>query len=265
MKPTKHFGESSRQINEDTTTNAMKRARPMMPIPTFRLDELNKKPIRAVQQLYTDRPHQYMEDGVRFKTLQELVSHTDTSLTRKEALKKKELGGEKSYRIWYEKASQWLLETPKENVNPKNDFNIENANNGLQQSTTKETYVVPADESFPRCVICKELFETIWDQDEGELYCNNAVKLLVTEKSNSNLYKECSETPHELVRYCIVHMDGCSLAEYLEQGRVDTLKKAKSRYKHMKNVNNETYADMLTIGAGGEDDEDDIFCTIELT
>ena len=243
----------------------MKRARPMMATPVFRLDELNKKPTRAIQQLYTDRPHQYMEDGVRFKTLQELVSHTDMALTRKETSKKKELGGEKNYRIWYEKASQWLLETPTENVNPQNASNIENANKGLSTSTTKETYVVPADESFPRCVICKELFETVWDQDEGELYYNNAVKLLVTEKSNSELYKECMETPHPLVRYCIIHMEGCSLVEYLEQGRVDTLKKAKSRYKNMKNVNNETYADMLTTAAGDEEDEDDIFCTIELT
>ena len=206
--------------------------------------------------LYTDRCHQYSEDGVRFKTLHELAIHTDNFLTKKETTKKKEISGEKNHRLWYEKPSQWTNEL-KDNIS-NDSSNIKKTEN-INNEPTKETYVVPADEIFPRCQICKESFETIWDQDEGELYYNNAIKLLVTNKGNSDLFNQGAETLNELVHYCIVHMDGCGMTEFLEQGIADNLHQIKAKYK------NKIVTEIFESAIGSDDEVDDIFCILEPT
>jgi hypothetical protein len=38
-------------------------------------------------------------------------------------------------------------------------------------------FIVPADEHFPRCPVSKEMFETFFDEDEGEMMFRNAAKV----------------------------------------------------------------------------------------
>ncbi len=46
-------------------------------------------------------------------------------------------------------------------------------------------FIVPADEHFPRCPVSKEMFETFFDEDEGEMMFRNAAKVM-----NSHLFDD---------------------------------------------------------------------------
>ena len=68
-----------------------------------------------------------------------------------------------------------------------------------------EEFVVPADENFTRCPVSKEAFETVWDDEEGAFMYRNAVKVLVTDAADKELFKMALPTEQTGMGYLIVH------------------------------------------------------------
>jgi hypothetical protein len=233
--------------------------------PTFRPDDLDRRADRfsmSINNLYKNQKYQYVEDGMRFKSLAELAKHTDACLTKKEIHRKQELANERVCRQWYCTSAQWI--TDFSTLNQGNTTKIlvtTPSNGGHGDGATTEEFVVPADEYFTRCPVSTEVFETVWDEDEGAFMYRNAVKVLVTEKADVKLFKQSKPTDVSDVQYMIVHkllvMDG-----WLESGRADTLRGATLRYEAM-GKGKET-AEALTAAAGDDEDGDDVFVMLEL-
>ena len=78
----------------------------------------------------------------------------------------------------------------------------EQADGGLGRT---EEFVVPADENFTRCPVSKEAFETVWDDEEGAFMYRNAVKVLVTDAADKDLFKLALPTDQTGMGYLIVH------------------------------------------------------------
>ena len=82
---------------------------------------------------------------MRFKTLVELVKHTDACLTKKEMTRKQEQANERICRQWYCTVLQWVTD-----FSALTGGNNKNQNQGLEPpgsvSTVTEEFVVPADE-----------------------------------------------------------------------------------------------------------------------
>lgn len=249
------------------------------PSPPFRAEDLGRDPAATVHRLYGDRIHQYSEDGVRFKTLKELALHTDAYLARKEAIRKKEAMGEKVYRSWYLPLSVWLGDTE-----AGDRLGLLGAVLG-ETAATDEVFVVPADEYFTRCPISREVFEPIWDNDEGEYMYRNAAKVYLTSGSDPSLYSLGRPTTGSRpdVVYIIVHKL-LVLNGWLETGKADTLRRAKQRYMQtlsagigvgvgvgVGGVEGQGAAKAevikaLTAAASADDeDEDDVFVLLELS
>jgi hypothetical protein len=131
------------------------------------------------------------------------------------------------------------------------------------EDLNNEIFVVPADEFFTRCPVSKEVFETVWDDEEGEFMYRNAVKVLVTEAADPSLYAQGQNTNDPTVHYVIVHkllvLDG-----WLQAGRADTLARAKLRYSQSQQESNIEKSNALSRASGDDEDEDDIFVMLEL-
>lgn len=203
------------------------------------------------------------KDGLRFASLALLQAHTDAYLERKKILKKKkESSDSRERRGWYCTTSQWIT-----------DFNslIENSkgmnanSSGVLQNLLdeEEEYIVPADEYFTRCPVSKELFESIWDDDEGDFMYRNAVKVLVTEQADTTLFSLGQPTSEPTVHYLIVHkllvLDG-----WLNTGKAVSLKDACLRYDYLGSDSEaKKLSEKLLAAAGDEESEDDIFVVLE--
>ena len=102
----------------------------------------------------------FYQDGIRFKTLVELVKHTDACLTKKEMNRKQEQANERVCRQWYCTVLQWITDFSAlagSNSNG-NSHGQGSAPSGPGSSNmTTEEFVVPADEHFTRCPVCKEV------------------------------------------------------------------------------------------------------------
>ena len=193
----------------------------------------------------------------------ELAKHTDAYLARKDAIRKKEVSGEKVFRMWYCSGSQWVTDFNARGATDSTTSGVENSIND-SESKLNEVFIVPADEYFVRCPISKEVFETVWDEDEGEYMYQNAVKVLVTEKADPSVYALARPTEAQPdIRYIIVHkllvLDG-----WIQQGRTDTLKNAKQRYSQMLGTFRGADKSQLLTLAAEEEDEEDVFVMLEL-
>lgn len=198
------------------------------------------------------------QDGLRFKTLAELVKHTDACLTKKEMTRKQEQSNERICRQWYCTVTQWVTDFSALSQQGKNKGPLPQ---GTEQGAQTEEFVVPADEYFTRCPVSKEVFETVWDEDEGAFMYRNAVKVLVTEAADGSLFRLALATEQAGVKYMIVHkllvLDG-----WLQSGRAETLRGAALRYEAMGRGPEAGAA--LEAAAGDDEDADDIFVMLEL-
>lgn len=220
---------------------------------------------------------------------------------RKVLLKKKkdnkDFANSREHREWYCTVLQWETDFNALGVDgriPSDGAADSNGNSGLENSNrenhssvmdgggapagagghgdagasgeAEEEFIVPADEHFTRCPVSREMFESIWDNDEGELMYRNAVKVLVTEAADSALYQlgQPCDIEGSSVRYLLVHkllvMDG-----WLALGKASTLADAVQRYELMGAQGVEKATILRDVAACDDESEEDIFVLLELT
>lgn len=231
-----------------------------IPLPTFNVDELLTRPDAALKALYIDRSF-FAEDAQRFKNAEDFRRHTDKLITSRIEKKKKLLLGEtqeeRKCRSWYHANYLWIGK----------DSNIlhekEDCDEIISSSThaLEEVFVIPADENFVRCPLSHETFEKFFDDEEGELMYRHAVKVLVTEVANKDVYNLGKSTISENVRYLIVRKP-LIVDAWLQAGTAVTLNEAIQRYQLM--GRDQASIDKLIKAAGEEEDGDDIFVILEL-
>ncbi|RYH06678.1 hypothetical protein EON65_42575 [archaeon] len=227
-------------------------------------DLLTRRPDSMVKALYGDRPHQFYDDGLRFKTLQELQDHTNKFLERKILASKKQGKEVREYRELYCTIMQWVTDFNELNKR-KNNVGEESSTGANKENITTEEFITPADENFPRCLVSKEKFETFWDDDEGELMYKHAVKVLVTEAADSSIYNLAASIPgvQNGVKYIIVHQL-LVLNKWVQEGRAVTLRDAILRYENIGPKGLE-YIQKMQVAAGEDQQDDDIFVLLELS
>jgi hypothetical protein len=258
-----------------------------------RTEELGRNPERAVAALYSDKPHQFHEDGLRFRTLAELKEHTDRYMELKKLLLKR--AAVREYRDWYCTSAQWITDFSALSVsggaaagssssgagaagNNLNGPGSAGSKGGGAKSAEEEEYILPADEHFTRCPVSREVFECVWDDAEGEMMFRNAVKVLLTEAADPALFRVAQPVPWlqeedqggspstaPAVRYLIVHKL-LVLDPWLAAGKAVPLQDALIRYKTAAVVGGsggQAKAERLLAAVGQDDDEDDVFVLLE--
>lgn len=219
---------------------------------------------------------------MRFRTLGELQAHTNRFLEQKKVQQKRKDQqitslGSRQTRDLYCKLSQWITDFNALNggVNSKRLLSSgESASAGAvaavgssgSNSSSNEEFIIPADEFFPRCPISKERFETFWDDEEGELMYRHAVKVLLTESADADLFKLARPTlavDDSGVRYLLVHKV-LVLDKWQAEGRVVTLKDAALRYEPM-GERGKLFIQRMRASAGEDEDEEDVFVLLDLT
>jgi hypothetical protein len=226
-----------------------------------------------------------------------LQKHHDAYLERKKLLKKKKENKDiRESREWYCRLDQWISDfnslTTKDNTNPNKQATSTTTTASSSSSASKQSsssgsqsnveFVLPADENFTRCPISREAFSTIWDDEEGEMMFRNAVKVLVTENSDPNLYKiakpllnnstkedEANNNNNDQlslknrIRYLVVHkllvMD-----RWLAEGKAANLKNALLRYESLGERGQETISALKSVVDEEEEDDEDIFVVLEM-
>jgi hypothetical protein len=207
--------------------------------------------------------------------LSKLQAHTNAFLERKKLLrKKKESKDMRECRELYCTSFQWITDFGRlleggGRIN-NSTFDYGNNSNKIQISTVissgeEDEFIVPADEHFTRCPVSREMFETIWDEEEGEFMYRNAAKVILTESADSSLYKLGQPTSSEdsSVRYLIVHKL-LVLNSWLQQGKAASLGDVIARYEAARSAKGEVMSRQLRAAAGDEENDDDVFVIIEL-
>lgn len=254
-----------------------------------RTEELGRNPERAVAAMYGDKPHQFHEDGLRFRSLAELKQHTDKHMELKKLLLKR--AAVREYRDWYCTSAQWITDFSALSVagtstgaagsgaaSSSSSSGAGKASGGgggaAPGKDAQEEYILPADEHFTRCPVSREVFECVWDGAEGEMMYRNAVKVLVTEAADPALFRLAQPVPWEdgaagssaapPVRYLIVHKL-LVLDPWLAAGKAVPLQDALIRYKTAVNggQQGQAKADRLAAAVGQDDDEEDVFVLLE--
>ena len=212
---------------------------------------------------------------MRFKTHAEIAKHIDEYLARKDITRKQEQMGERRSREWYCLSRQWITNFDANTLASEKKPAAADSGKGTRGASAQsgagvdreeeEEFIVPADEHFTRCPVCKEVFETVWDEEEGEMMSRNAARVLVTEAADAGLYKLGRPTSQPSINYVIVHkllvLDG-----WLEAGRADTLRRARLRYDQvMGSAAGADIGSALSGAAGDGEDEDDVFVMLELS
>lgn len=139
----------------------------------------------------------------------------------------------RSFRKWYCKATDWISDFNALDNKEGDDNKLDSNSININQSEVEE-FIVPADELFTRCPISKEVFDTVWDEDEGEFMYRNAIKILVTDNTSSNksIFK-LSKPIGQLgihIGYLIVHKL-LVLDDWLKTGKAVSLKNALIKYE----------------------------------
>lgn len=272
-----------------------------IPMPKFRTDQLERDSAlkeSALKALIGSRPYISRADGLRFRTETQLAAHLDMLFARNRERKRVEAINERVFRAPFCTISQWVSDFNKLQVSSVSSSTSGagkgkgkgSVDGGDQQDGTSasvggggtatvsrdglqadEERVLLADDYFPRCPVSKEVFEHIWDDEDGDIYYRNAVRVLLTEVADPQLFKHArptgSQTPN--VRYCVIHKS-LVLDGWLEAGKATGLKNAVERYQSV--GKHDLATDLLTAsGVEGGDNaesnggaEDDVFVLLEL-
>lgn len=277
LEPSKEFKAIAAVVEN---TNNMKNVGKPVPVsfPPFIKTNLERDvqmKDAALKALFVNRPFRCNQDGLRFKSEIELAQHLDVLFVKTKERSRKQASGERISRSWYCTKDQWVTDFNAFQAASHQQSDSNNSNtlpNGASSGASSqgldenEEHIIIADEYFPRCPVSKEIFEHLWDEDDNEIYYRNAVKLLVTELSDSSLYQLSKPTLHPNIRYCIVHQN-LVLDSYLESGKATSLRNAIIRYDAISK--NELSNNLLeAIHIGREDSEhielDNTFVVLEI-
>jgi hypothetical protein len=207
---------------------------------------------------------------MRFKSQTELANHLDVLFIRNQDKQRKE--GTRTYRQWFCKESQWItdfgsLKRLDIEKNPSSTTNPTiKTESGKPIEIPDEEMVLPADEHFTRCPVSNEAFLPEWDTEEGDYMYRNAVKVLLTEKADKQLYQmNAQPTEYPLIRYIIVHqklvMDGW-LAAGKAASLFESIQRINKRYGTDSEIGRVLVSAYAT-AAGEEEDSNDIFILFE--
>jgi hypothetical protein len=223
--------------------------------------ELGRNPAEALRPLYAERPFRF-EDGVRFRSQLELNGYIDAVAEKRRAALRAEQHGAISRRDWYQGSSSWVSNLG--SAQRENDSGDGSASGKAGSSAADDReFIVPADEHFTRCPVSKEVFETTWNEDEGEFMYRHAARVLVTAASDSAVFKLGRATSEPDVRYVIAHKL-LVVNEWVSSGRATSLTEAARRYEAMRRPTAARDVEQLRRAAGGEAD-DYVFVMLEHT
>ena len=223
----------------------------------FRPDELGRNANAALQGLYIDRSFRF-EDGVRFKSQFHLNAHIDAYAGRRRAEMRAEQARSKPpHREWYWRITEWIS-----NARAADAAKEEGALEKLRGRADKaeEEFIVPADEHFTRCPVSKEVFETVWNDEEGGFMYRHAARVLVTQLADKAVYKLGQPTEDPSVKYVVAHKL-LVVNDWLSAGRCATLKDAMLRYGAMGKARADV--DKLRVAAGADEDDEYVFVMLE--
>jgi hypothetical protein len=180
----------------------------------------------------------------------------------------------RSSRQWYLDAAQWVTDcgalgggagagAGNGDIKTEASGGAGGAGSGARPSAAPEVdedeeMVVPADENFARCPVSNEVFQTVWDDEEGDVMYRNAVKVLLTEEADADLYAVSQNTSQPGVRYALVHKR-MALDGWLAAGKAVCLKDAMAlRRKQPTGLQLPDYAKAGNV----DEDEDDVFVVL---
>lgn len=236
----------------------------------------------------------YNKDGLRFSSLSLLKQHTDEYMERKKLLLKKKSISSREYRDWYCTSSQWITDfnalhtndmntivtttntSSSSSISSSKDMNIDSINNKSLTNIIEDVeYIVPADEFFTRCPVSREIFECVWDTEEGEMMYRNAVKVLIIDNVDHNLFKlaqsvsyldnnssissNIDNKDYNMIRYMIVHKI-LVMNQWLDTGKAVSLKDALLHYDSIGSNIRKLMENIVNIE---NDDEDEVFVVIQ--
>ena len=211
-------------------------------------------------------------------------------MERKKLLQKRRNASTREYREWYCTSSQWtsdfnaLVSATASAAGGSGSGSINKVGAILTAAAAAagekasraddDEYLVPADEFFTHCPVSREVFERLWDPEEGEFMFPNAARVLVTHDADAGLFKlgqpiqwmdHPSESSTEYqqqrscsVRYLIVHKL-LVLDQWLDTGKAVTVKEAILRYERIGSHK----ASLLRNACSEDDDEEEVFVLIE--
>jgi hypothetical protein len=210
-------------------------------------------------------------------------------MERKKLLQKRRSASTREYREWYCTSSQWtsdfnaLVSATASAASSSSSGSISKvgaistataAAAGEKASRADDDeYIVPADEFFTHCPVSREVFQRLWDSEEGEFMFPNAARVLVTHDADAGLFKlgqpiQWMDHPSESsteqqqrscsVRYLIVHKL-LVLDQWLDTGKAVTVKEAILRYERIGSHK----ASLLRNACSDDDDEEEVFVLIE--
>ncbi|KAK7267910.1 hypothetical protein RIF29_20591 [Crotalaria pallida] len=119
----------------------------------------------VIKGLFDDLPHQCGVCGLRFKFQEEFNRHVEWHATRE----RKQNGS----RRWYVKSSDWVVGKADYPSEHECTDSVDTYSEGKDKC--QEDAMVPADENQCLCVLCGELFEDFFSQENGEWMFKGAV------------------------------------------------------------------------------------------
>lgn len=246
---------------------AQKPLRELTPIPPMRQQDLGRNPRDVVSELYGQQAHVCSDDGIRFRTSEELQKHKDALF-----IKNKEIltltgnghdGAGMRHREWHCNLVQWatdfgsLLDQNKENMAEIGD-NSNNNNNQLIDNLNYEDFLLPLDARFEKCPVCHERFDTKWDETLQDMVSVDAVQLLIPEIYGANLFHLGIETGNPGVRLIVVKVSYV-LSPWIKSGKVASIQDAVAKFRE----NDRAFADALVQAMDEENFESKVYVLIE--
>lgn len=170
------------------------------------------------------------------------------------------MGKQREHRELYCTIEQWVSDFNA--LNLKNKPTEESKQGNTAPGEAVEEFIIPADENFVRCPFSHESFDKFFDNVEGCFMYRNAVKVFVSNNSNSAIYQKGKpamdpDTDDEIegLRYLVVHKP-LIVDQWIQEGKATTLEEAIQRFE---SLGDGALAEKLKQAAGEEDLEDIFF------
>ncbi|OMO68207.1 hypothetical protein COLO4_29814 [Corchorus olitorius] len=157
----------------------------------FRPDLIREFHSSVISGLLDDLPHCCSLCGLRLKHEERLKRHLEWHAMKKSESK----GSAGALRGWYARSDDWVAGKPGQSV-----FESTGSVNELEKTTEKDELMVPANENQYACMLCGELFEDYFSQDNGEWMFKGAVYLTIPSKDG-----EVGATDESAAKGPIVH------------------------------------------------------------